>query len=457
MKRSSNITPLALVSTLSFLIAASFSWADIKRDLFPINSEAVVGKASLPDPLRVYDSMIDADIAQRSPVKVTSGCATIEPWQAVPIKREQWVAINGNVLLNTARAGILTLSSSQTCIKPGYPFRVVEINPKNGASFDFGWFFPTAIHRSRASDAQIKLIEDELLLQTDLTNRDDAIFVSGRVIADQGEPIGPYVEGARIINREQMESAIKDGTPVVDVRHPASFRAFRIKGSISVPYALGKKLDWRDGYKDFAPAGDLFDVRLVPQSKESPVVIVGHYMSIEPIRTAVVLRELGWKKIFIFWEGIEYFTGMVWSPPAVSQLIRIIDANKVQRLLSDRTIQPVLLDVRSPDLFAKQHIAGSRSAPFYERNDVYLRTQGLNGQILSDYGEGYDLPASLNSGSTVVIVGAGPSDWSAYKAALLVTSTGHGTAMWYRGGMLEWNQLTKGFPQTFPVKSGAEK
>lgn len=423
-----------------------------EKNLFPANTEVVIGKAALPDPLRPYDSMIDPKFIEISPLKETSGCTQLEVWQPVVVEPKQWVAIIGVVPMGTSEVGILAVNPNVNCVRPGHPMRVVHIRSESGISVEEGWFFPTAIHGRRTENQEVIDLENQLLLAAKMVpDTKDVVFVTGRVISSLRRPWAPRMSGVRFIDRKQMEAAINDGTTIVDIRPRASFEKFRIKGSISVPYSTGPRMQFHEDYKDYPKSGDAFDVRKVPVDKEKPVIITGEFNVPALYRAAVVLRGEGWKNIFIFWEGIEYFTGMIWSPPVTSDLIRVVAADEVAKMMNDKTLNPVIIDVREASEFAMGHIPGAVSMPFYERDDLRLRLPGLNGEMLFDYGEYTTIPEGTNPAAPVIFVGPHEHNWAAYKSGLIARHYGFTNVMWYRGGMAEWARLTFANSRVFRV------
>ena len=423
-----------------------------EKNLFPANTEVVIGKAALPDPLRPYDSMIDPKFIEISPLKETSGCTQLEVWQPVVVEPEQWVAIIGVVPMGTSEVGILAVNPNVNCVRPGHPMRVVHIRSESGISVEEGWFFPTSIHGRRTENQEVIDLENQLLLTAKMPlDAKDVVFVTGRVISSLRKPWAPRMSGTRFIDRKQMEAAIKDGTTIVDIRSRASFEKFRIKGSINVPYTTGPRMQFHEDYKDYSKSGDAFDVRKVPADKEKPVIITGAFDIPALYRAAVVLRGEGWKNIFIFWEGIEDFTGMIWSPPVTSELIRVVAAHEVAKMMADKTLNPVIVDVRRPVQFSVAHIPGAYPLEFYERLDIRLRLPGLNGEMLLDYGEYATVPEGLSTATPIIFVGSDESHWAPYKAALIARSYGFANVMWYRGGMAEWGRLRLANSRLFRV------
>lgn len=422
------------------------------KNLFPLNTEVSVGKATLPDPLRPYDSMIDTKFIESSPVKETAGCAQLEVWQPVVIEPEQWSSIIGIVPMGTSEVGILAINPNANCVKPGHPMRAVYVGGESGIAVEEGWFFPTAIHGRRAVNQEVTALENQLLLTAKMPpDTKDVVFVTGRVISTLRRPSAPRMAGARFIDRKQMETAIKDGTTVVDIRPKASFEKFRIKGSINVPYTTGPRMQFYEAYKEYPKSGDAFDVRKLPADREKPVVLVGAFDMPALFRAAVVLRGEGWKNVFLFWEGIEYFAGMVWSPPVTSQLVRIVAAHEVAKMMNDKTLNPVIVDVREAPDFSMGHIPGAFPLTFYERDDLRLRLPGLNGEMLFDYGEYATIPEGTSTAAPVIFVGSHERSWPAYKAALIARHYGYYNVMWYRRGMAEWGRLTLANGRLFRV------
>lgn len=425
-----------------------------RKTLFPEGTEVVAGKSSLPDPLRPYDSLIDVKFAEKSPVKQTTGCENLEVWQPVLVQVEQWRAIDPVISTGYSEVGVLAVQASTNCVKVGHPMRVSRLMLPAGIGVEMGWFFPTSMVGRRA---EMGNQESRLLFKAGLpADTQDVVFVTGRVIATfptTALPRVPRMVGARFIGREQIETAIRDGTQIVDVRSKAAYSQFRIKGSVNIPYTTGPRMHMYEDYSDYVKSGDAFDVRRVQPDKEKPVVIIGSFSENSIYRAAVVLRAEGWKNVFVFWEGIEYFTGMVWTPPAQSNIIRIVDGVQVAKMLNDRKQPPVILDVRLDQHFAFGTIAGAYTSVFFERNDLFYRLRGLNGGMLVEYGEWVKLPTEVAPGTPIIVVGYHERDWRGYKVALILRHYGFGNVSWYRGGLGDWTNLHFLSPQLFPISS----
>lgn len=448
------------VLILVLVIGAAGSEADAqgqqtrkRKNLFPPGTEVTAGKHSLPDPLRPYDSLIDSTYAVKSPIKQTAGCEKLEEWQPVLVQNEHWRTIDPLTSSGYSEVGVLAVQASTNCVKAGHPMRIAHLRLPAGIGAELGWFFPTSIVGRRP---EMVAQEARLLFKAGLpVDSQDVVFVTGRVIATFPFPLrqpAPRMVGARFISRDQIATAIRDGTQIVDVRSTAAHALFKIKGSVSIPYTTGPRMNMYEEYSDYVKSGDAFDVRRVQPDKTKPVVIVGSFNENNVYRAAVVLRSEGWKNVLVFWEGIEYFTGMVWTPPARSELIRIIDGFETAKLINDRTQAATILDVRRIRHFAFGTIAGSYTAEFFERDDLYYRSRGLNGAMLIDYGEWVKVPPDIEPGAPIIVFGYHERDWRGYKTALILRQHGFGNVYWYRGGAGDWMTLNSLNPTLFPTE-----
>lgn len=425
-----------------------------RKLLFPSGTEVVAGKSSLPDPLRPYDSLIDTKFAEKSPVKQTTGCDKLEVWQPVVVQVEQWRAIDPFIPTGYSEVGVLAVQASTNCVKVGHPMRISNLRLPAGIAVELGWFFPTAmVGRRKEMENQ----ETRLLFKAGLpADTQDVVFVTGRVIATFPSLFALNVSrmvGARFISREQIETAIRDGTQIIDVRSKVAYSQFKIKGSVNIPYTTGPRFRFYEEYADYVKSGDAFDVRRVQVEKEKPLVIIGNFGDHNIYRAAVVLRSEGWKNVLVFWEGMQYFTGMVWTPPARSELIRIVDGYQVAKMLADRTKKPVVIDVRRAQHFAVGTIKDAYTHEYFERDDLYYRVRGLNGAMLKEYGEWASIPPKIAAGVPIIVVGYHERDWRGYKAALTIRHYGYGDVSWYRGGFADWLSLKILDPVLFPTVS----
>lgn len=446
---------LGLILANALFFAGTNTEAQEKRKLktlFPRGTEVVVGKKATPDPLIPYNSLIDLKFAEKSPVKETAGCGQLEVWQPVLVQHEQWRSIDPILPTGYSETGVLAVQASTNCVKVGHPMRIAHLRLPAGIGAELGWFFPTSIVGRRP---EFTKQEARLLFKANLpAETTDVVFVSGRVIATfpfHMRPHVPRMVGARFIDRTQIETAIREGTQIVDVRSRAAHEQFKIKGSINIPYTTGPRMHMYEEYKDYIKSGDAFDVRRVQTEKSKPVVIVGNFNDNNIYRAAVVLRSEGWKNVLVFWEGIEYFTGMVWTPPAQSELVKLVDGPEVARLMSDRTLKTVVIDVRRTQHFARGTLEGAYASEFYERDDLFFRQRGLNGAMLLEYGEWLKVPTEVAPGAPIVIVGYHERDWRGYKASLILRQYGFGNVNWYRGGVADWLNLNALNPKMFPV------
>ncbi len=435
----------SLILLAALVFSGAYAEAQQKpkvKHLFPSGTEVVIGKKTLPDPLHPYESMVDLKLAAQSAIQKSSGCDKLEVWQTVIVQPEQWRSVDPSIPTGYSEVGVLAVQDTTNCVKVGHPMRVGYLRPPAGIGTELGWFYPTSIVGRRAEMAQQ---EARLLFKAKLpADTQDVVFVTGRVIQGLPQtflPRAPRMVGARFIDREQLETAIREGTQIVDVRSKAAYTQFRVKGSVNIPYTTGPRMNLYEEYSQYVAAGDAFDVRRVNPDKSKPVVIIGSFSEPSIYRAAVVLRSEGWKNVLVFWEGIEYFSGMAWSPPAQSNLVRIVDGYELARMVKDPVLKTVVLDVRAGQHFSRGAIPGAYTSEFFERDDLRLRVPGLNGAMLVDYSEWVKVPPGVTPASPVIVVGYGGRDWSGYKAALILQHYGFGNVSWYRGGMGEWSNL----------------
>ena len=145
------------------------------------------------------------------------------------------------------------------------------------------------------------------------------------------------------------------------------------------------------------------------------------------------------------------------TPHALSG-VKTVSAEEVAALLAQSVRQApaqqvVLVDTRSPQEFAHEHIHGAVSLPYQERSlkDV-------------DFDATQDDFAALGTtpkAASVVFLCNGPECWKSYKASQFARAAGYPKVYWFRGGMPEWRArqmaveaspvLPAGVPVAVPV------
>lgn len=433
--------------------------ANSATTLIKPGTEFTVGNRDLPDPLTPLNHLIDPSVVAKSPIKETEGCKDIQVWESVIVPENHWLSVASPIRRIVRQMGVLAIAAQSNCVRVGYPMRVASIDAATGFGILQGWFMPTSIAPRRPV---FQKQEDPILISAGLFNTDKpVVLVTGRVILNAGmTSLGPYsprMVGVRMINRDQMESAIRDKTTIIDVRPKKQFDLAHVRGAIHIPYTTGPRMTILDPYGNYAKSGDAFDIRRVKADRQQPVVLMGEGPESDGVyRAAVVLRSEGWKNILIFYEGFNYFSGMIWSPPALSNMVGVIsEASQLATLMADRTLAVRILDARSVAEFNESTVAGAFSVPLVERDDLRMRRRGLNGQMLTSYGDLWNPPSNLAKTTPIVIMGSTGLDWRGYKAALIAKSMGFVTVYWFRRGVESWQMASSLNPEKFPVSRGA--
>lgn len=423
--------------------------------LYQPGTELLTGDRDLPDPLFPYRDEEKPELAKAAEIKETEGCKSLQSWEPTIVSHDHWQTVSQIYGPSFSQVGILAVNAATNCIKVGTPAQIVELNPGSGLTSLLGWFMPTGIAKPRT---EYKKQEDLILISAGLFGTTGPVnFVSGRVIISTRsrriENYAPRLNGARFITRDQMEAAIKDGAQIVDVRSKKQFDTVHIKGSVHVPYTTGPRMSVLDDYSKFAKAGDAFDIRKINADREKPVILVGEEPEADGVyRAAVVLRSEGWKKIFIFYEGFNFFAGMVSAPPRGTIFFTEIgDSDQLLGIRSDKALGAQIVDVRSAGEFAQGAIPKSISVPYKERDDLRMRRPRLNGDMLIDYGDTWQPPATLSKTIPIIIVGEHLQDWRAYKAGLIANAMGFKAIYRYNPGMKNWRFLSTQDPIIFPI------
>ena len=437
-----NVTPilLALGCAFAFGQKAPPSGAGVAPPvlLYKPGTEITMG-AEIANPLTAYDSYADPKPFEGVTPNQTSGCKNLEVWEPVVVSRIHWNSLTSPLLASSA-TGVLAIAADLNCLKLGRPAHIAELHAPAGIMTTLGWFMPTGIAVERPEFASQ---EDRLRTSAGLLGYKGAVvFVTGRVIyydrSTTGRRYAPRMLGARVITRRQMETAIQDGAQIIDIRSKKQFSAAHVKGAVHVPYTAGARMKIFDEYANYVKAGDAFDIRRINQDKQKPVILMseGPY-SDNLFRAAVVLRSEGWKQIYLFYEGFNYFSRMLWKPPAGSGLFEtIVDTRFFD---SYRKIRgAIVVDVRSESEFAEGHIEGALNYPYQERDDIRMRRPGLSGDLLRQYGDTMKQDPPLGNFNSLLFVGRDQYDWRSYKAALIAKSLGYKNIYWFRGGFDLW-------------------
>lgn len=461
----------ALVLTVVAILPKAASAAPNKkgpwfRDLPVKGSELFSGVHALPDPMRPYESLIDQALAAKASIQTTDACKTQEYWEPVVLSRVQraGIAPDGEES-DVSLIAPVAIDGAAYCVRVGYPVHFVLGPTAAGLFIDVGWYFPTAISGPRPAFAAE---EEQLLLAAGLLNlpagsaKPAPVFLSGRWLRASvfhpvlGE-IAPMILGARGISRSQMETAVQERRAIVDLRPPAQFAIAKIAGATNVPYSMGDRLIRkgvaRFGSSQYAENGDMFDVRKLPRERGEPIILIGtNFADGRTLRAAAILRDLQYRKIFFFAEGMDFFLGMAWRPPQESSLAKAVSVSEARRMIEDPTTKAVAVDVRSAVEVARGTVANAIAAPFAERTqDIYYRRPELNGRLLRDFGDHWEAPASVAKNANVILFGDAATDWRGYKAALVAQALGYTNVYWLRDGFAGWRQSSAKEPSSFRI------
>lgn len=443
---------------LTILTATLGGPAEAQQNLAPNKYVAagtlyVAGHRSLPDPLRPFDSLAKPDLAAKATVKETEGCKALKSWEPSIISANQWQSLMSSLSGRRSRSVVIAVPAKSSCIKVGEPAPLAVMNPTTGISVMMGWIFPTAIHGRRPEFAKL---EEPILTAGGLLGANTEIaMITARTLEGSGYigtgTYAPRMNGVRMLDRDQMETAIKDGTQIIDVRPKKQFDLAHVKGATHVPYTAGPRMTMFDSYANYAKNGDAFDIRRVNPDREKPVVILGEDSTQDGVyRAAVVLRSEGWKKVFVFYEGMGFFTGDLWKTPVVSALAGPpIGTTQMIDLLNDKARGAVVLDVRTKREFDTGHLPRALSVPYTERDDLKLRRPGISGKILTEYGDTWTPPASIQKTTPIILIGEDSRDWRTYKAALVAKHLGFASVFWTVSGIERWDERVRNNPSRY--------
>lgn len=445
----------ALALVLVAISSSSLSQTDRRPAPLKPGTEVTTGVRDLPDPLFRFNAFSEPALLESAVIKETNGCKVLKSWEPVFVSSIHLRSIYEAARPILSDAGVLAIASESNCVRVGTPMHLAELDGATGTSSTLGYFLPTAISLPRPTYAAL---ENVILLSAGLLgSKAPVVFVTGAVISlsqsHRPDFFAPRMVGARMLDRTQIESAIADGTQIIDVRSKKQFDLVRVKGAVHVPYTMGPRAQRLDPYASYAKSGDAFDIRRINPDRQKALVLIGeNNESEEPIRAAVVLRSEGWKNIFIFQEGMSYFTGMMSAPPNKSVLVGLVSTiGQLRNARADAALGAKLIDVRSLSEFNAGTIAESLSAPFAERDDLRLRRLGLNGSMLTTYGDSWAPPANLPKTTPLIFYGENDRDWRPYKAALIARAAGFNSVYWFPNGFSLWSVMSSYQQTLFPV------
>jgi rhodanese-related sulfurtransferase len=399
------------------------------------------GDRMQPDPLRLFASLERPDLASNSPIKETSGCGALPAWYPVKIAQSQIDTLFvRNSALRVSRAFALVLDGAANCIKPGYPARLSAQASLSPLHAEVGWMMPTAI---LPLNDQNKAVARPLI---DAAEGDEAnsvivvgVTLSQRGVWHLGVPPAPRMEGARVIDRAEFEAAVQSGWPVIDVRSASEHTVLNVQNSVNLPYVLAPRALIREPISMWGASGDEHQLARLQLALDKEVVVVGQGSAdLRAYRTAALLADRGYQKVFYFWEGMDYFLRNRQTPPVTSELIQVVNLEEAFRVMSDPANPPMVIDVRAPAQFEQGAINKARNYPMQEKGPVPFRRSGLSARALKAYGEKWILPTDIPRTRPLLIYGF-DSDWTAYKAALLAKEDGFSTVYWMRAGYLDWS------------------
>ncbi len=416
------------------------------------------GDRMQPDPLLLFASLETPELASNSPMKETSGCASLPEWYPVKVAQPQIdTMFVRNAPLRVSRAFALVLDGASNCIKPGYPARMsaqATLSPLHG---EVGWMMPTAI---LPLTEQNKLIVRPMI---DAAEGEESNFVivigvtlGQRGVWQFGVPLAPRMEGARVIDRAEFEAAIESGWSVLDVRSDSEFKSLNVQNSINLPYVLAPRALIREPISLWESQGDAHQLARLQLPVDKEVVVVGQGTAdLRAYRTAALLADRGYQKVFYFWEGMDYFLRNRQTPPVTSELIQVVNLEEAFRVMNDPANPPLVIDVRAPAQFEQGSIIKARNFPMQEKGPVPFRRSGLSARALKAYGEKWDLPTDVPRTRPLLIYGF-DADWAAYKAAVMAKDAGFSTVYWMRAGYLDWSSY---FPSsvTRPLRAGQQR
>lgn len=165
------------------------------------------------------------------------------------------------------------------------------------------------------------------------------------------KPAEPFI----VVTSEETKAMIDKQDPglvLIDARSPGEYQEVHIKGAVNIPWAMLEK-----------------NPSVLNVAKESKLVFYcnGYKCGKSP-KAARLAAQLGYRNLYVLSEGMPAWEekGLaIHAGPDYEKRIETfrISANDLESLLKSKPQSVILIDVRDPEEFAKEHIAGAINIP----------------------------------------------------------------------------------------------
>jgi len=185
-----------------------------------------------------------------------------------------------------------------------------------------------------------------LLLTTILT-----LLAAASIAFSAEKPLEPYT----VVTSEETKAMIdrhEPGLVVIDARSPAEYQEVHIKGAVNIPWTMLEK-----------------DSTLLTMPKNAKLVFYcnGFKCGKSP-KAARLAASLGYTDLHVMSEGMPAWEEKgfaIYAGPDYEKKIETsrLSPKELQALLQEKKAAVTLIDVRDPQEFAEDHIAGAINIP----------------------------------------------------------------------------------------------
>ncbi|RYZ87314.1 MAG: hypothetical protein EOP04_11965 [Proteobacteria bacterium] len=272
---------------------------------------------------------------------------------------------------------------------------------------------------------------------------------------------------AKNVNGQQLRAKLAEGKHVYDVRAAELFKKHPLKGAKNLPAT-----DYSILSKKVLTAGQMkrlkisFNKNLLPKNKEAEIYLLslcaGEYSSYNFV---TLVREAGYRNVSWFRPGILEMkkTNSGCDTPASVSGAKIATADEIVNLLSEKTTR--IIDTRNVWKKEQFNIRGSKRISFRQKLNKMGLPEHRGSVTLAELrkaketfvgGKDDVIPGRLKT-DTVILYGQNEYDWTAYKAALILSSIGYKNIYWYRFGFDDWKAHALVNPKRYPLSKKADK
>ena len=245
---------------------------------------------------------------------------------------------------------------------------------------------------------------------------------------------------AKNLGKEELTAMLGQGALLVDVRPEKSFNQDHISGAVNIPTEIPDVANGILSVAEMGSAGYTIFPTLLPKDPNTPIIVINRNpVLFSAYNTITLLHSMGFTKLYVYWGGFDEWTGHSIVASDTIPGIKFISFDDLKTSLKNQSA--VLIDVRSPKEFEKDHISEAMNASFNQLLDdgkfpVY-RADGLTKSALNEHGESFAGSNPVITKAKVILIGAHVYDWRPLKAAIMLQNPGTEVTV-YREGMRDW-------------------